>query len=251
MSLGHRKLFQTPHHRCYHLCRCRRPGTIASPRARFCDRKGQKVQTTGPIRGAFTHMGLILFIFGVTTGSVNGWNTARCLAPLIISFFLISAFFLWEARLPEDMATIPPNLWNYTNFAVLVLCGTTIPFNWWGCVQLLFSWIWQDVYGWTPIQVALRFLPLGVLGFPVIAIANVMQQKLPLKWVIFAGQVIGIVGTVLLPFADSPQHYWRFAFPGFVLGTTGMTIIFATVNIAVFAVTPPEKAGVVGSIIIL
>ncbi|KAK1217857.1 hypothetical protein PQX77_019477 [Marasmius sp. AFHP31] len=141
--------------------------------------------------------GLILFIFGVTTGSVNGWNTARCLAPLIISIFLITGFFLWEARLPEDMAAI---------------------------------------------------LPLGLLGFPVTAIANVMQQKLPLKWVILAGQVIGIVGTVLLPFADSPDHYWPFAFPGFALGTSGMTIIFATVNIAVFAVTPPEKAGVVGSI---
>ncbi|KAL0065583.1 hypothetical protein AAF712_007361 [Marasmius tenuissimus] len=141
--------------------------------------------------------GLILFIFGVTTGSVNGWNTARCLAPLIISVFLIAAFFFWEARLPEDMAAI---------------------------------------------------LPLGLLGFLVTAVANVMQQKLPLKWVILAGQVIGIIGTVLLPFADSPDHYWPFAFPGFALGTSGMTIIFATVNIAVFAVTPPEKAGVVGSI---
>ncbi|KAJ8073191.1 hypothetical protein PM082_020060 [Marasmius tenuissimus] len=192
--------------------------------------------------------GLILFIFGVTTGSVNGWNTARCLAPLIISIFLITGFFLWEARLPEDMAAIPPSLWNYTNFGVLVLCGATMPFNWWGCVQLMFSWIWQNVYGWSPIIVALRFLPLGLLGFPVTAIANMMQQKLPLKWVILAGQVIGIVGTVLLPFADSPDHYWPFAFPGFALGTSGMTIIFATVNIAVFAVTPPEKAGVVGSI---
>ena len=93
-----------------------------------------------------------------------------------------------------------------------------------------------------------------------------MQQNLPLKWVILAGQFIGIVGTVLLPFADSTHHYWRFAFPGFALGTSGMTIIFATVkymclpfsssitdlisplSIAVFAVTPPEKAGVVGSI---
>ncbi|EEB97446.1 hypothetical protein MPER_03233, partial [Moniliophthora perniciosa FA553] len=140
----------------------------------------------------------------------------------------------------------PPNVWKYPNFAVLVICGATMPFNWWGSVQLLFSWIWQNVYGWSPIIVALRFLPLGLLGFPVTAIAGIMQQKLPLKWVILAGQVIGIAGTLLLPFADSPQHYWRFAFPGFALGTSGMTIIFATVNIAVFTVTPPEKAGVVG-----
>ncbi|KAF8067698.1 major facilitator superfamily domain-containing protein [Lyophyllum atratum] len=191
--------------------------------------------------------GLVLFIFGVTTGSVNGWNTARCLAPLIISLFLIAGFFLWEARLPEDMAAIPPSLWAYTNFGILV-ASATLPFMWWGTVQLLFSWIWQNVYGWTPIIAAVHFLPLGLLGFPVTGMASALQQKFPLKWVIVGGQVIAMAGTLLLPFADSPGHYWRFAFPGFCLGTSGITIAFATVNIAIFTVTPPEKAGVVGSI---
>ncbi|KAG5723114.1 hypothetical protein E4T56_gene212 [Termitomyces sp. T112] len=191
--------------------------------------------------------GLVLFIFGVTTGSVNGWDTARCLAPLIISIFLIAGFFIWEARLPEDMAAIPPSLWQVRNFAVLA-ASATLPFMWWGAVQLLFSWIWQNVYGWTPIIAALHFLPLGLLGFPMNLVSSLLQQKFPLKWVIFFGQVVAIAGSLLLPFGNSPQHYWRFVFPGFCLGTSGITIAFTTVNIAIFAATPPEKAGVVGSI---
>ncbi|KAG5350877.1 hypothetical protein C0989_008935 [Termitomyces sp. Mn162] len=31
---------------------------------------------------------------------------------------------------------------------------------WWGAVQLLFSWIWQNVYGWTPIIAALHFIAI-------------------------------------------------------------------------------------------
>ncbi|KAG6864100.1 hypothetical protein C0991_012480 [Blastosporella zonata] len=191
--------------------------------------------------------GLVLFIFGVTTGSVNGWNTARCLAPFIISLFLIAGFFIWEARLPEDMAAIPPSLWKLTNFGILV-SSATMPFMWWGAVQLLFSWMWQNVYGWSPIIAALHFLPLGLLGFPMNLLSSLLQQKFPLKWVIFFGQFVAIAGSLLLPFGDSPQHYWRFVFPGFCLGTSGITIAFTTMNIAIFAATPPEKAGVVGSI---
>ncbi|KAG6813631.1 hypothetical protein H0H87_009011, partial [Tephrocybe sp. NHM501043] len=104
---------------------------------------------------ALGNAGLVLFIFGVTTGSVNGWNTARCLTPFIISLFLIAAFFIWEARLPEDMAAIPPSLWRVTNFGILV-SSATLPFMWWGAVQLLFSWIWQNVYGWSPIIAAVH-----------------------------------------------------------------------------------------------
>ncbi|KAG6858922.1 hypothetical protein C0995_012888, partial [Termitomyces sp. Mi166 len=163
------------------------------------------------------------------TGSVNGWNTARCLAPFVISLFLIAGFFIWEARLPEDMAAIPPSLWRVTNFGILA-ASATLPFMWWGAVQLLFSWIWQNVYGWSSIMAAVHFLPLGLLGFPMNILSSILQQKFPLKWVIFFGQFVAIAGTLLLPFGDSPQHYWRFVFPGFCLGTSGITIAFTTVK---------------------
>lgn len=81
-----------------------------------------------------------------------------------------------------------------------------------------------------------------------------------------------LAGTILLPFANSKAHYWTFAFPGFFIGTAGMTIVFATTkyadasiplnlcrsilksdlypcfSIALFDITPPEIAGTVGAI---
>ncbi len=49
---------------------------------------------------------LILFVFAVTSGSVNGWGTARAITPLVLSVILAVAFFFWEARLPEVLAAV-------------------------------------------------------------------------------------------------------------------------------------------------
>ncbi|EKM77920.1 hypothetical protein AGABI1DRAFT_129710 [Agaricus bisporus var. burnettii JB137-S8] len=192
-------------------------------------------------------VGLILFIFGVTSGSTTGWDSARCLAPFLISFIFLIGFFFWEARIPEEMAAIPPSLWRVDNFAIIAGCAT-MPIMWWATVQLLYSWIWQNVYGWSPIMTAVRFLPLGVLGFIMSPLTTSLQQRFSNKWILLVGHLLVIIGTALFPFGDSPQHYWRFVFVGFCIGTTGVLIVYTIVSIDIFAVTSPEQAGVVGSI---
>jgi len=49
---------------------------------------------------------VILFIFAVTSSSVQGWATAYVLAPLIISVLLVAAFFFWEAHIDEADAAM-------------------------------------------------------------------------------------------------------------------------------------------------
>lgn len=48
----------------------------------------------------------ILFIFAMTEGSAAGWGSARVLAPLIISIFLIVAFLVYETRIPASKAAV-------------------------------------------------------------------------------------------------------------------------------------------------
>lgn len=99
--------------------------------------------------------GLVLFIFAVTSGSSIGWATARCLAPLVISVFTVAAFFYWETIIPEEDAAVPPSLWKGTNFSVLI-AAATVPFFWWGSVQLQFAFLWQEVYGWSAMKAAVH-----------------------------------------------------------------------------------------------
>ncbi|KAF7441235.1 hypothetical protein PC9H_001584 [Pleurotus ostreatus] len=85
------------------------------------------------------------------------------------------------------------------------------------------------------------------MGIPSIIISNVLQKKYRLKYVMVFGMVLTVAGTALSPFADSRGKYWGFAFPGLLLGASGVTVVFTTSNIAVVKVTPPQIAGTVGT----
>ncbi|KAF5378229.1 hypothetical protein D9757_009136 [Collybiopsis confluens] len=223
--------------------------------------QGERLKRLDAVGVTTLTVSLVLLVFAVTTGSVEGWGKAKIIVPLVLFLLLFIAFFQWEARLPEIMAAVPPKMWRYQNFKILILLSLQT-FMFWVATQLLLSWYWQFIFDWSTISVAVHFelvtvittnvilksLPLAVVSFPMIAVSVLLQRHFPLKWVILMGEVLVVASTLLLPFADSKPNYWRFAFPGFILGTAGTTAIYATTNIALFAVTPPEVAGIVGAI---
>ena len=71
----------------------------------------------------------VLFIFAVTSGSVDGWGAVRCLAPLIISIAMGVAFFVYEAWIDPELAALPPKVWFYPNVAILCAVAL-VPFFW-------------------------------------------------------------------------------------------------------------------------
>jgi len=71
-------------------------------------------------------------------------------------------------------------------------------------------------------------LPIGLFAFPFMALSGVLQQKFDAKHILLGGLVLIVAGTVFFPFADSTSRYWSIAFPGFMLGTAGTTVVFAT-----------------------
>ncbi|KAF9262403.1 MFS general substrate transporter [Marasmius fiardii PR-910] len=207
-----------------------------------------KVKRLDPIGISILTIAIILFVFAVTSGSISGWGSAQVIANLVISIVLTAIFFVWEAYFqPEEIAALPPSMWHYKNFGVL-LSTALLPFLWWGAVMLEFSWLWQEVYGWSSVKVAVHFLPIALMGIPMVILSDVLQKTFRLKWVLSAGLIVTIAGTVLLPFASASNRYWRFAFPGVLVGTAGVSITFTTANITIFKVTPSRIAGTVGAI---
>lgn len=58
------------------------------------------------IRDALFLVGMILFIFAVTSGSISGWGSAFALAPLLISLAMVVGFFFYETRIPAEVAAV-------------------------------------------------------------------------------------------------------------------------------------------------
>jgi MFS family permease len=123
--------------------------------------------------------GIVLFIFAVTSSSSSGWGSARVIAPLIISVFIVVAFLFWERAIPENRAAMcvfyfqhlpysradnilsPPRTWFYPNFGVLIGVAL-LPYLWWTSFFTVFTLLWQQVYGWTAISTAVHMSVLSV-----------------------------------------------------------------------------------------
>ncbi|KZT34695.1 MFS general substrate transporter [Sistotremastrum suecicum HHB10207 ss-3] len=190
---------------------------------------------------------LILLIFGFTSGTTHSWTTAIVLVPVILSFFLLIAFFWYETRIPEDSAALPPKMWFYPNFAVL-FAAALLPYLWWSSGFYIFLSYWQTAIHWSPIMSAIRFLPINVVSFFPLIYAGSISRFFGLKRTTVFGLVLTLISTGLLTIGNSRERYWPIVFPAFCIGTLGCCLVFANANIAIFRVAPPHMAGTIGAI---
>jgi MFS family permease len=190
---------------------------------------------------------VILFIFAVTSGSTKGWGSAYVLTPLVISLVIVAVFLWWETHSNPDDAVLPPRMWRYPNFCILVALAL-LPYFWslTSFVNIT-SW-WEQYYGWTAINTAVHFLPIGVGGWLISNVTGHFPRWFPHKYTLLGGLLLGIIATILLPFANSPSTYWSIDFPAFTIGTIGLAIIYSNSSIAIFSYTPPSVAGTVGAV---
>lgn len=191
---------------------------------------------------------LLLFIYALTSGAANGWGSASVLTTLILSIVLIVVFQLYETfGIAEHLAALPPSIWKLPNFTILIVAAL-LPFCWWLCVFLVYSPLWQEIYRWNAIMTAVRFLPIGIVAFPVAMITPVLPKYVHPRWIILSGLVLTFIGTMLYPFADRQSRYWGYNFPAFLIGSTGCMTVYSSTNIAIFRNAPPRIAGTVGAV---
>ncbi|KAI0337830.1 MFS general substrate transporter [Trametopsis cervina] len=190
---------------------------------------------------------LILFIFAVTSGgSATGWKSATVIVPLIISVGMIAGFFYYETCIPAETAAVPPRTWFLPNFASLF--GVSLmPFLWWTAIFTILTPLWQEVFHWSAISVALRMIPIGVFSFA-ISFSGPISHLISPKYVLLFAQALLIVATVLLALADAPSKYFTHVLPAFILGTSGAMLSYTHTNIALFRATPSRMAGTTGAI---
>ncbi|OCF76458.1 efflux protein EncT [Kwoniella mangroviensis CBS 8886] len=203
--------------------------------------------------GAFTMLvAIILIILGLTLGASYGWKTAKFLVPFLLSWPIFVAFFIWEARLPEGYALIPPSFWKIPNMTLLIVFALGI-YPWWAVNQLPLVERFLVVNHETPIIAAVRMLPQGLAALAVAMVIPPLLQKLGSgKWPIAVGMLLGSVSYILMIFSDGVienNGYWRWYFPAFILGSGAAMASFLGTNITVMTSVPPAMSGVAGAML--
>lgn len=192
-------------------------------------------------------VGLILFIFALTSSSTHGWASAMVLVPLVISISMMVAFFYWETRIPVEQAAIPPRTWSYNNFSVLSTVAF-VPFLWYGTFFFIFTTLWQSIFHWSAMSTVIHMFPIGITGFAA-SFTGPLSRIFSPKWIILTGIFLSMVASILLAFGGGkPEDYWSYVFPALVLGSSGVSLTFVHTNIAIFQAAPSSMSGTVGAI---
>lgn len=171
---------------------------------------------------------LVLFILGFTQAATDGWNSAIFIAPLIISVFLLVAFLVWEHYMPRGYSLLPHDIWSFPNIFPLIFQASAV-FMWMACAQLRLATFFQETLHDSAIMAAVKLLPMGITALIVGGLTQAVPQLIMRpRYVQPVASALCLAGSLLFAFSDGGpgDKYWRFLFPGQVIGTAGAMIVF-------------------------
>ncbi|WVQ78123.1 hypothetical protein IAT38_000204 [Cryptococcus sp. DSM 104549] len=192
---------------------------------------------------------LVLFILGFTQATVDGWSSAIFIAPFVISIALFAAFIVWEHSMPRGYALLPHDIWRFPNIFPLILQASSA-FMWFAIAQLRMATYFQDALHNSTIISAVKILPMGITSL----VAGAAIQTFP--WLITRphlvqpiSSVMCLVGSLLFAFSGggNGNDYWRYTFPGQIIGAAGGMTVFIGMNTSIIQAFPIEFAGIGGS----
>ncbi|KAJ3022936.1 hypothetical protein HKX48_004847 [Thoreauomyces humboldtii] len=197
--------------------------------------------------GAFlSTASMLLLVFALTDANERGWGSAVIISLLIVSLVLLALFVFVETKMKQPL--MPMSIWRLPNFAPAFAIAALLVGFFQSYLYFL-TLIFQDIWHYTAIESAVRYLPLGILA----SIMGVMSEKIifrfNIKVVLVLGLFLGTVGNIILGFYKHEDQYWSHLFPSFVIGITGTASVYASVSIAAISAAPAHQAGIVGGLL--
>lgn len=201
------------------------------------------VATTG------TCLALLSYLFAEITHGAGVMKQPYAIALLVVAVLLMPLFVLWEARQERlgRPAVLPNSLWRRREFAAV-------------CVSVFLTWAWFTAFSYwvtlyfqvaqqlRPIETAVRFLPLVVVGLGTNVVAAMTMDKVNAGVLCALGGVISAVGPLLFALQDLSWRYWVSAFPALVLSIISTDLLFNISNLVITTNFPGKSQALAGGV---
>lgn len=191
--------------------------------------------------------GLILLSYVLSSGGEHGWGKAFIIVLLILSVAMIVVFTWVEKKVPNPV--MPLSLWKLENFAALWVAGFVMYGGYQTCIYYT-TLITQEVNQLSAGQTAIRFLPMGAMGFTFSLGMSWALELFNTKWILVLGMII--CGAAPLPSAlMSPGdiNFWKHVLPTTLLSVAGTTIVYCTITVVLLASVPVNVKSLCGGMI--
>ena len=184
--------------------------------------------------------GLFGVTFGIVRASSLGWDSATVLISLVAGAALLVAFGVVERRVAAPM--LPLHFFRSRGFSASNGVGFAMFFGVFGSIFLL-SQYFQTARGYGPFQAGLRTLPWTGMPMLVAPIAGAFSDRIGSRPLMVAGLALQAVAIGWLSTLLALDTAYSSLIIPFVLGGTGMALVFAPQANAILAAVKPSEAG--------
>jgi EmrB/QacA subfamily drug resistance transporter len=189
---------------------------------------------------ALATAGLLGVVYATVRGNALGWGSATVVGAYAAGAALLIAFGLWERRAAAPM--LPLRFFRSRAFAATSGVSLAMSFGIFGSIFLL-AQFFQTVWGYGPLEAGLRTLPWTGMPMIVAPIAGALSDRIGSRPLMAAGLGLQAVAIVWLAAVTKTDVAYSTLVPAFVLGGTGMALVFSPVANAVLGAVQPHEAG--------
>jgi MFS family permease len=189
---------------------------------------------------------LLLLVYAVVEAPIRGWGSLSTIAALAASSVLMAAFTVIELRHHRPLVRLGilrnPAL-VHANVSGFALFGSFAAF------QFIATLYVQNALGWSPIGMALAFLPIGVVVILSAPRLAPVIGRLGTPASILIGLLFCAVAYGLFLRATPSMPYAEFLLPTTLLFGTGFSLAFASINAQATAGVANEEQGLASGMV--
>jgi len=215
---------------------------------RLLDREERPVARQGgyDILGAVTSTAaMLLLVYAIVQAPHTGWTHPLTLGAFAAVAVLLAAFVAIERRTAFPLVRLgilrSASLIR-ANFGVLAMFGSYIGFQFIGTLYM------QSLLGWAPLQMALAFLPAGLIVGSSALLAPRLVERFGATRLVIAGFTSLTAGYLLFLRVGVDPHYATDILPSILLLGVGFALAFSPLNILATAGIANEEQGLAGGL---
>ncbi|HET9124595.1 MAG TPA: DHA2 family efflux MFS transporter permease subunit [Solirubrobacteraceae bacterium] len=184
--------------------------------------------------------GLFGLVYGLVRSQTLGWGSLQVIATLAAGLVLLAGFVAHERRTETPM--LPMEFFARRGFAVTNAVSLAMYFGMFGSVFFLSQFL-QDVLGNSPLQAGVKLLAWTGATLIVAPLAGIFSERFGSRLFMAAGLALQAIALGWLA-SEAATHvpYTSLLVP-FVLGGSGMALVFAPSANAVLASVRSDQAG--------
>ncbi|HEY7048447.1 MAG TPA: MFS transporter [Jatrophihabitantaceae bacterium] len=180
------------------------------------------------LAGAFTSTAsLLVLVYGVVEAPQHGWGSASTIGLLALSVVLMAAFALIERRHSQPLVRLGilrSAALLHANASAAVMFGGYVAF------QFLVTLYVQNSLGWSPIGMAMGFLPAGLIVVASVSRIGILLERVGTTKLIMLGLVAFVAAYGQFLRVEPGMAYVNFLLPTMLLLGIGFALVFPSVN---------------------